>query len=29
MLLGAALLACLLPGVQAARIRPIEAMAEE
>jgi putative ABC transport system permease protein len=28
-LVAAALLACLLPGVQAARIRPIEAMAEE
>jgi ABC-type antimicrobial peptide transport system permease subunit len=29
MLLIAALAACLVPGLQAARIRPIEAMAEE
>ena len=29
MLLIAALAACLLPGLQAARIRPVEAMAEE
>jgi ABC-type lipoprotein release transport system permease subunit len=29
MLLAAALAACLIPGVRAARIRPVEAMAEE
>ena len=28
-LLIAALAACLIPGLQAARIRPVEAMAEE
>jgi ABC-type lipoprotein release transport system permease subunit len=28
-LLIAALAACLLPGLQAARIRPVEAMAED
>jgi ABC-type antimicrobial peptide transport system permease subunit len=29
MLLIAALAACIVPGLQAARIRPVEAMAEE
>jgi hypothetical protein len=29
LLLIAALAACLLPGIQAARIRPLEAIAEE